>query len=135
MEALYTIRLEANYSKKIQFLEGYLNTIYYGHGAYGIEAASRLYFNKHAADLTLAEASMLAGIPKGPSYYSPYLNEQRAKQRQALILGQMREQGYITKAEEAEAKQSKLALVPLNQKRSCCAGSLFSGCCTSCAPA
>lgn len=114
MEALYTVRLEANYSKNT-ILEGYLNTIYYGHGAYGIEAASRLYFNKHAADLTLAEASMLAGIPKGPSYYSPYLNEQRAKQRQALILGQMREQGYITKAEEAEAKQTKLVFVPLNQ--------------------
>jgi len=114
MEALYTIRLEANYSKNA-ILEGYLNTIYYGHGAYGIEAASRLYFNKHAADLTLAEASMLAGIPKGPSYYSPYLNEQRAKQRQALILGQMREQGYITKAEETAAQQTKLAFVPLNQ--------------------
>ncbi len=114
MEALYTIRLEANYSKNT-ILEGYLNTIYYGHGAYGIEAASRLYFNKPAADLTLAEASMLAGVPKGPSYYSPYLNEQRAKQRQALILGQMREQGYITKEEEAEAKQTKLVLVPLNQ--------------------
>lgn len=114
MEALYTIRLEANYSKNT-ILEGYLNTIYYGHGAYGIEAASRLYFNKHAADLTLSEASMLAGIPKGPSYYSPYLNEQRAKQRQALILGQMREQGYITRAEEADAKQAKLVFVPLNQ--------------------
>ncbi|MFX3625180.1 MAG: transglycosylase domain-containing protein [Ectobacillus sp.] len=115
MEALYTIRLEVNYNKN-QILEGYLNTIYYGHGAYGIEAASRLYFNKHASELTLAEASMLAGIPKGPSYYSPYMSEQRAKQRQALILSEMRKQGYITAAQEAKAKQEKLALQPFQQR-------------------
>ncbi|WP_162992643.1 transglycosylase domain-containing protein, partial [Bacillus velezensis] len=62
-EALYTIRLEANYSKE-QILEGYLNTIYYGHGVYGIEAAARYYFGKHADELTISEAAMLAGIPK-----------------------------------------------------------------------
>ena len=71
LEAMYTIRLEVNYNKN-HILEGYLNTIYYGHGAYGIEAASRLYFDKTAKELTLAEASMLAGIPKGPSVYSPF---------------------------------------------------------------
>ncbi|MFC5775729.1 transglycosylase domain-containing protein [Ectobacillus antri] len=112
MEALYTIRLEVNYDKA-EILEGYLNTIYYGHGAYGIEAASRLYFNKHAKDLTLAEASMLAGIPKGPSYYSPYLNENRAKQRQKLILSQMHEQGFITQQQEDAAGAEKLKLQPL----------------------
>ena len=71
LEAMYTIRLEVNYNKN-HILEGYLNTIYYGHGAYGIEVASRLYFDKTAKELTLAEASMLAGIPKGPSVYSPF---------------------------------------------------------------
>ena len=80
-EALYTIRLEANYSKK-QILEGYLNTIYYGHGAYGIEAAAHYYFGKPAKQLTLSEAAMLAGIPKGPYYYSPFIDEKRAKARQ-----------------------------------------------------
>jgi 1A family penicillin-binding protein len=112
MEALYTIRLEVNYSKQ-QILEGYLNTIYYGHGAYGIEAASRLYFDKHAKDLTLGEASMLAGIPKGPSYYSPYTHEARAKQRQKLILSEMHAQGYITQQQEDAVLQEKLAFEPL----------------------
>ena len=84
-EALYTIRLEMNYSKD-QILEGYMNTIYYGHGAYGIEAAARLYFDKHAKNLTLSEASMLAGIPKGPSYYSPLIHQENAKKRQNIIL-------------------------------------------------
>ncbi len=63
-EALYTVRIEMNYSKK-EILEGYLNTIYYGHGAYGVQAASQYYFGKDASQLTLGEATMLAGIPKG----------------------------------------------------------------------
>ncbi len=114
VEALYTIRLEVNYSK-IRILEGYLNTIYYGHGAYGIEAASRLYFGKSAKSLTLAEASMLAGIPKGPSYFSPYINEARAKERQALILKEMQRQGFITQKQAEEAKREKLSYQPLEQ--------------------
>src|SRR5690606_23305307 len=72
-EAFYTLRLEMFYSKE-EILESYLNTIYFGHGAYGIEAASSYFFDKSARDLTLAEAAMLAGIPKGPSYYSPVHN-------------------------------------------------------------
>jgi penicillin-binding protein 2D len=106
-EALYTIRLEANYSKK-QILEGYLNTIYYGHGAYGIEAAARYYFGKHAKDLTLSEAAMLAGIPKGPYYYSPLINEKRAKTRQKTVLLSMEQAGYINKKEAERAYQEKL---------------------------
>jgi penicillin-binding protein 2D len=106
-EALYTIRLEANYSKK-QILEGYLNTIYYGHGAYGIEAAARYYFGKHAKDLTLSEAAMLAGIPKGPYYYSPLINEKRAKARQKTVLLSMEQSGYINKKEAEQAYQDKL---------------------------
>ncbi|WIY61258.1 transglycosylase domain-containing protein [Bacillus arachidis] len=115
LEAIYTIRLEVNYNKN-HILEGYLNTIYYGHGAYGIEAASRLYFNKSASDLTLAEASMLAGIPKGPSVYSPYLKEERAKTRQSIILDEMVEQGYITKGQASSAKKEKLTFASLETK-------------------
>ncbi|AWC30649.1 transglycosylase domain-containing protein [Bacillus cytotoxicus] len=115
LEAIYTIRLEVNYSKD-RILEGYLNTIYYGHGAYGIEAAAQLYFNKAAKDLTLAEASMLAGIPKGPSLYSPYLKKERAKQRQSLILNEMVEQGYITKQQAEAAKKERLSLSSLDTK-------------------
>ena len=95
-EAIYTIRLEMFYSKT-EILEGYLNTIYYGAGAYGIEAASQVYFNKKAKDLTLAESAMLAGIPKGPSYFSPFLNKEKAEKRQQLILRVMHEEGVISK--------------------------------------
>lgn len=109
-EALYTIRLEANYSKK-QILEGYLNTIYYGHGAYGIEAASFYYFGKSADSLNLSEAAMLAGIPKGPSIYSPFTNMTRAKMRQKTILLAMAQQGKITKKQALEAYEQKLNFV------------------------
>lgn len=77
-EAFYTIRLEMFYTKQ-EILEGYINTIYYGHGAYGAEAASQYYFGKPASDLTLGEAAMLAGIPKGPSIYSPLVSPDNAK--------------------------------------------------------
>jgi len=107
-EALYTIRLEVNYSKN-EILEGYLNTIYYGHGAYGIEAAANYYFGKTVKELTLSEASMLAGIPKGPSYYSPLYNEERAKQRQKAVLVSMVQSGYITKKEADKAYKVPLS--------------------------
>ncbi len=84
-EAIYAARLEFHYDKG-QILEGYLNTINFGHGAYGIEAASQYYFGKSSKELTLAEASMLMGIPKGPSIYSPLRSEEKAKRRQKLIL-------------------------------------------------
>ncbi|MBM7645406.1 1A family penicillin-binding protein [Scopulibacillus daqui] len=117
-EALYTMRLEMNYSKD-QILEGYLNTIYYGHGAYGIEAAAKYYFNKNADELTLSEASLLAGIPKGPSYYSPYHNFKRAKQRQKIVLQSMVNNGYITKQAANSAFHAPIRLVhkhkPMNR--------------------
>ncbi|MGG3894092.1 transglycosylase domain-containing protein [Geobacillus stearothermophilus] len=109
-EALYTIRLEANYSKE-KILEGYLNTIYYGHGAYGIEAAARYYFGKHASELALSEAAMLAGIPKGPYYYSPLVNEARAKARQKIVLTSMVEAGYISREEAERAYRDKLVYI------------------------
>lgn len=83
-EALYAYRLEIFYDKD-EILEGYLNTVNYGHGMYGIEAASKYYFGKSASELTLAEASLLAGIPKGPSIYSPINDYEKAMDRQQII--------------------------------------------------
>lgn len=106
-EAFYTIRLEANYSKK-EILEGYLNTIYYGHGTYGIEAASRYYFNKNAKDLNLHEAALLAGIPKGPNSFSPFISYDKAKARQEIILSEMAKQGFISNEEAQKAKSANI---------------------------
>lgn len=106
-EALYAYRLEVFYSKD-EILEGYLNTVYYGHGMYGAEAASRYYFGKSAGDLTLAEAAMLAGIPKGPTYYSPIANIEKAAARQELILAVMADQNKITAEEKTRAVKEQL---------------------------
>ena len=100
-EAWLTVRLESQYSKD-EILEGYLNTINYG-GVYGIENASHYYFNKDSKDLTLAEASILAGIPKSPANYSPLVNEEKAKKRQKLVLEAMVNNGYITETEKKKA--------------------------------
>lgn len=105
-EAIYTAQLEMNYSKD-DILGMYLNQIYYGHGSYGIEAAAKMYFDKHASELSLAESAMLAGIPKGPKYYSPYLNMKNAKDRQWIILEAMKEGGSITE-EQAEAAYGEI---------------------------
>lgn len=105
-EAFLTLRLEAHYSKD-EILEGYLNTINYG-GIFGIENASNYYFNKSTKDLTLAEAAILAGIPKSPANYSPTQNPKAAKQRQKLILDAMVKNGYITEAEASEAYEIEL---------------------------
>ncbi len=106
-ELWYTLRIEENYSKD-EILEGYLNTINYGHGKYGIENASKYYFDKSAKELTLAEASMLAGIPKAPSNYSPLVNYELAKKRQFTILNLMVKNGIITEKEMNEAYGSEL---------------------------
>lgn len=105
-EAKYTAQLEMKYSKD-EILGMYLNQIYYGHGSYGIEAAANMYFDKHASELSLAESAMLAGIPKGPKYYSPYLNMKNAKDRQFIILEAMKEGGSITE-EQADAAYAEL---------------------------
>lgn len=106
-EALYAYRLEVFYDKE-EILEGYLNTVYYGHGMYGIEAASRYYFGKSASDLTLAEAAMLAGVPKGPSIYSPIANIEKATNRQQLILSLMKDQNKISEEEKNKAISEQL---------------------------
>ncbi len=109
-EAFYAFRLEASYSKN-EILEGYLNTIYYGNGAYGAQAASQFYFNKDAHELTLAEAAMLAGIPKGPSIYSPLASLEKAKSRQETVLQSMVEKGYIDQAKAQITAAEELTYV------------------------
>ncbi|MFA4133496.1 MULTISPECIES: transglycosylase domain-containing protein [unclassified Brevibacillus] len=108
-EALLAIQLELNYSKD-EILEMYVNQIYYGHSAYGVQAAAQTYFGKDAKDLTVAESAMLAGIPKGPTYYSPFVDLERAKARQKLILDAMERDNLLTskEAEQAYAEPIKL---------------------------
>ena len=105
-EAWITVRLETHY-KKDEILAGYLNTINYG-GVFGIENASRYYFNKSSKNLSLAEASMLSGIPKNPSKYSPLINEGEAKKRQKIILNLMVKNNFITEAQANEAYTTEL---------------------------
>ena len=109
-EAWYTLRIEANYNKD-EILEGYLNTINYGHGQYGIKSASKYYFNKDCKDLTLAEASLLAGIPKAPSKYSPIVNYSEAKKRQAIVLNNLVKNNIISKDEMESAYDENLKII------------------------
>ena len=114
-EMWYTMRIEANYSKD-EILEGYLNTINYGHGKYGIENASKFYFNKSSKDLDLAEASMLSGIPKAPSIYSPIINFENAKKRQLVVLNALVSNGIISSSEKDEAYSEKLTITANSDK-------------------
>ncbi|MGZ7446041.1 transglycosylase domain-containing protein [Paenibacillus sp. TH7-28] len=107
-EALYTTQLEMKYDKD-DILSMYLNEIYYGHGAYGIEAAAQMYFGKPAKDLSLAESAMLAGVPKGPTYYSPFNHMKNAKDRQRTVLSAMVATGDISSEEADRAYNEMLA--------------------------
>lgn len=113
-EAWLTVRLEAHYDKD-EILEGYLNTINYG-GIFGIENASKYYFGKSAKELTLAEASILAGIPKSPSNYSPLVNLEKAKSRQYLILNAMVKNEYISETDMNEAYNQELVYIGKSEK-------------------
>lgn len=108
-EAYIAIQMEKMYTKD-QILNMYLNTIYYGHGAYGIEAASMTYFNKHASDLTLAEAATLSGLPQSPSAYDPFSNPGAATTRRNLVLDWMLSEGDITQEEHDAATAEDLTL-------------------------
>ncbi len=110
-EAMLAYRIEKKFSKD-EILYLYLNQIYLGHGAYGVEAASENYFGKHAKDLTLAECSMLAGLPQAPSRYSPFRYPDRAKQRQIYTLNRMKEEGMISNLAVTEAIDTKLDIKP-----------------------
>ena len=108
-EAVLTLQMEMNYSKD-EILEQYLNVIYYGQGAYGIEKAAETYFNKKAKDLTLPESSMLAGLPQAPSDYNPFLNFDKAKERQRIVLDLMVKEGKITREQANSAFTEELHL-------------------------
>ncbi len=108
-EAILAIRIERAYSKD-KILELYLNEIYLGIGAYGVAAASLAYFNKELKDLTVEEAAYLAALPKAPNNYHPFRQTARATERRNWIIGQMAENGYITKEEDAEARAKPLAV-------------------------
>ncbi|WP_054955407.1 transglycosylase domain-containing protein [Paenibacillus dakarensis] len=123
-EAKFTVQMEMKYTKD-EILEMYLNEIYYGHGAYGIESASRMYFGKSAKELNLAESAMLAGIPKGPTYYSPYNHFDNAVNRQKTVLNSMVETGDITQAEAEEAASAKLVLLPQDRQENKVIASFF----------
>lgn len=102
-------RIEEQYDKS--FVLGlYLNDVYLGAQSYGVEAASRSYFDKHVDELTLAQAAMLAGLPQRPSAYNPYRNPDAARARQHYVLGQMVQKGFVTEAEAEEARNEELAL-------------------------
>ena len=108
-ESLYTYRMETFYDKDT-ILEGYMNTVYFGHGMYGVEAASKFYFGKSAKDLTLEEAAVITAIAKGPSIYSPIENPEKSRERQLLVLSLMEAQDYITERQEERAKDEQITL-------------------------
>ena len=108
-EMFLALQIERQYSKQ-EILEMYLNQIYFGQGAYGIQAAAKTYFNKNAEDLTLPECAMLAGIPKSPNYYSPFNNLKAAKARQEVVLSQMVKYQYIDSKTAERAKATEIVL-------------------------
>ena len=110
-EAILAYRIDKKFAKnEILFL--YLNQIYLGHGAYGVEAASENYFGKSAQELNLAECAILAGLPQAPSRYSPFRYPERAKQRQIYVLNRMVEEGVITNIQATEAINKELDIKP-----------------------
>ncbi|MEJ7554848.1 MAG: PBP1A family penicillin-binding protein [Aquificaceae bacterium] len=109
-EALLAIKIERHFTKD-QILEMYLNYIYLGQGAYGVEAASRVYFGKSVKELTIDEAAVLAGLPKAPTRYNPFRNPDRVKERRNYVLRRMYEDGYIT-----EEEYRRLIEKPINVK-------------------
>lgn len=113
-EAILAQKVEQRYSKD-EILELYLNTIYFGHGAYGVEAASRVYFGKSAKDLNLEESAMIGGVLKSPGRYSPYLEPGNAVVRRNIVLKQMLDQGYIDEAAYAQASATEIKTVGLTK--------------------
>ncbi len=111
-EAILAYQIENIYSKN-KILEKYLNTIYFGQGCYGAETAARVFFGKHASQLNLAEAALLAGVIRVPLKYSPYTNPKLARERRDLVLSKMRSLGYISRKEEEAAKKLPLKVLPL----------------------
>lgn len=115
-EMLLAIDLEKKYSKE-EILDMYLTRIYFGEGAYGLEAAARTYFNKPAKDLSIAEAALLAGLLRGPTKYSPFLHPEAARERMETVISLMEENQFITPAMAEQAKSEGYSLVQTKTKQ------------------
>ncbi|MFQ6108410.1 MAG: penicillin-binding protein 1A [Candidatus Aminicenantales bacterium] len=113
-EVLLALRIEKRYSKE-EILTMYCNQFNLGHGAYGVEAAARLYFGKTVSELNLEEAAMIVGILRGPSLYSPYDRPELMLRRRNHVINRMVEEGYISKEEGEEAKARPLNVLPLHR--------------------
>lgn len=109
LEAVLALEIENKYTKK-QILEMYMNQIYFGQGCYGIQTASKVYFDKDVKDLTLPQCALLAGLPNSPNYYSPFRSVEAAKYRQGIVLDQMAKYGYISQQDCDNAKKADLHL-------------------------
>ncbi|MDR6555181.1 PBP1A family penicillin-binding protein [Paenibacillus qinlingensis] len=109
-EAAYAIQIESSYSKD-DILEMYLNKIYFGEGSWGVQGAAKTYFNKNVTDLTLPEAAVLAALPKAPSHYSPFQNEEQALERRNTVLKLMQKEGKISQEEYEKAAAAALGAV------------------------
>lgn len=115
-EALLAIKIENNYTKP-EILEMYMNQIYFGQGAYGVQAAARTYFGVDASDLSLAQCALIAGLPNSPNYLNPFNNLDASKNRQAVVLNQMAKYGFITEDEANQAKTADIHLLPAPSAR------------------
>lgn len=109
-EWLWAVQIERKYTKD-EIFETYLNEIYFGHSAYGVEAAARTYFGKSVRELDLAESALLAGVLNGPGFFSPFYNMESAYNRRALVLDRMASLGYITAAQAQAAKEQEIVVV------------------------
>ncbi|MFA4844778.1 MAG: PBP1A family penicillin-binding protein [Candidatus Margulisiibacteriota bacterium] len=114
-EALIALQIERRYTKE-EILEMYLNQVYLGHNAYGIESAANLYFGRTAADLDLAESAMIAGLIRGPELYSPYRNFKGSKLRQIVVINKMLEHGFVNERDGKLAAIEVLEFSPKNLK-------------------
>lgn len=108
-EFFLAILIERKFSKQ-EILQAYLNQVYFGEGAYGVETASQVYFGKHASELTLAESALLAGLPRGPNIYSPYIDSKAALGRRLTVLTGMVKEGYITQEQADQAQRTPILL-------------------------
>ncbi len=123
-EAFLALQLEKQYTKQ-EILELYLNQIYFGQGAYGVQAASQLYFGKNVEDLSLSECAMLAGIPKSPNYYSPLNNFKASTERQSTVLDQMVKYEYIDEATARKARAAEIKLAKHTAEKKSTSASYF----------
>jgi penicillin-binding protein 1A len=116
-EVVLALELERRYSKD-RILEMYLNQVYFGHGAYGVEAAARTYFGKSVSELNVRESALLAGLPRAPTTYSPFEHADLAKRRREVVLRRMVEYGALQEPEAKRLARSDLGLIPPERRRS-----------------